>query len=119
MKLAQTSFLRALVAKHRTVVKVPSHAARSVKFSLDKGTHDAGRPLRAQTNVVTAFVLKLIHLLTHDVATLPDAAAKKCRLLQVRSQHELVSVVFRDLFADLDYPLIKSRLGRQNILHPP
>ena len=85
MKLAQTSFLRALVAKHRTVVKVPSHAARSVKFSLDKGAYDAGRPLRAQANVVAALILKLIHLLAHDVAALSDAAAKKRSLLQVRS----------------------------------
>ena len=119
MKLAQTSFLRALVAKHRTVIKVPSHAAGAVKFSLNKGAHDAGSPLRTQANVVAAFILKLIHLLAHDVAALSDAAAKKRRLLQVRRQHELVSVVFRDLFADFDYPLVKSRLGRQNVFHPP
>ena len=85
MKLAQTSFLRAFVAKHRTVIKVPSHAARAVKFSLDKGAHDSRRPLRAQANVVAALVLKLIHLLAHDVAAFSDAAAKKRRLLQVRS----------------------------------
>ncbi len=67
MELTQSSFLRTLVAEHRTVVVEFLLDRLTVEFGRDKGTNDTGSSLRTHTDIIASFVFELIHLFGNDV----------------------------------------------------
>src|SRR5690606_34079626 len=80
MKLAKTSSLRLLVAKHRT--RAPDALLLIVQEAVrDHRAHDAGSRLRTQRQRVATRILEREHLLLHDVRELADRAFEKRRVL--------------------------------------
>ena len=91
VKLTLASFLRPLVAKHRTAIP-QLDAGRVQQAVLQRGANHAGGTLRPKANAFTIAVVEGIHFLFDHICPLPDRTHEQLGALQKR-QSDFIKTV--------------------------
>src|SRR5262249_23113524 len=115
VELAETAFLGALVAEHRSAREEFERQALRETVR-DDGAADAGGILGPKRDLVTAPVAEGVHLPHHHVGGLADRAREDLGELEDRRGNLLVAVALRDPPRSLDHAAMAALLGRQEIL---
>jgi hypothetical protein len=91
-----SSCLGSLIPENGSHIVEPYWMGKGVHTMLHIGATDGSSPLGAQCDLVSALILKGVHLLLNDVSILADAAHKEMSILEGWGIDTLIAVEFTD-----------------------